>query len=46
MSELIYDVEVFVDVMVGVMLLLWIGVTQSELKRQERETYIPRKWEP
>jgi hypothetical protein len=43
MSELIYDVEVFVGVMVGVMLLLWIGVTHSELKRQERETYIPRK---
>jgi len=42
MSELIYDVEV----VVGVMLLLWIGVTQSELTRQERETYILRKLEP
>ena len=46
MADIIYEVEVVVGVMVGVLLLLWIGVTQSELKRQERETYILRKLEP
>ena len=43
MHDIIYEVEVVVGVMGGVLLLLWIGVTHSELKRQERETVITRK---
>ncbi|HZC81029.1 MAG TPA: hypothetical protein VE222_04810 [Nitrospiraceae bacterium] len=46
MHDIIYEVEVVVGVMGGVLLLLWIGVTQSELKRQERETNLLSKWEP
>jgi hypothetical protein len=46
MSNLIYEVEVVVGVMGAVALLVWIGVTQSELNRRERETHFPSTWEP
>jgi hypothetical protein len=46
MHDIIYEVEVVVGVMGAVALLVWIGVTQSELNRRERETHFPSTWEP
>jgi hypothetical protein len=46
MHDIIYEVEVVVGVMGAVALLVWIGVTQSELHRRERETHFPSTWEP
>jgi hypothetical protein len=47
MIDIIYDIEMIVTVMVGVMLLLWVGMTQSELTRREREpSRPPASWDP
>jgi hypothetical protein len=44
MSEIFYDVELSLGIMLGVVLLVCIGITDSKLRRQERENHAPKKW--
>lgn len=37
MMELVYNLELVVGVILGVVLLVWIGILDSEFKRQKRE---------
>jgi hypothetical protein len=44
MSEIFYDVELSLGIMLGVVLLVCMGVSASNLRRQERENHTPKEW--
>ena len=46
MIEIFDNVNLVVGMVIGVVLLVWIGVTDSELQQQERENDIPRERKP